>query len=491
MRLLVRAESQLRPAAANPLRAPCPLPLASPREIPARAWGMTGAEEGVREAEHPPPKPHPLFYPPTPQTRAPKPLLQTLLLQNQPPPSMFEDAGRVLRRIQHHRRVLEENLEAILRAKDGEALHCQLEALSCNRDASEGVRIKKTVDAWINTLSKEIQAEIAREGFAARQMEHDKGSSSVMLQTGGGRKDDRLLEEAKGRTQSGDRTAGRKPFQRVVQGHSQNVEAQHKQPSHPLKNREPHQLAASNQESSAPVLEGRSPRSKFLARLIGVSKPEKNDEEYLMKVYGKALYDGHRRTLKKSPYLRYSSPSPKSKPQRPKVVESVKGVKVKSAKTQTSLLPEEIHTVVNEPQYIFSPTRGEHNGLVAPQTPLEGLLIPMAVPLAAGLIKSDWWTPRVSAVAVPLKVTSLPCCQRRQKGVAPQPRLIPAGITKFTLMKSPPKPSRKPNVVVTEVQSVKKKPVQLQVQVLPNVDVDSVPSASPVPSPPPPPPPEI
>ncbi|KAI1895611.1 hypothetical protein AGOR_G00108020 [Albula goreensis] len=388
--------------------------------------------------------PPPRVSSPTPQTRAPKPLLQTLLLQNQPPPSMFEDAGRVLRRIQHHRRVLEENLEAILRAKDGEALHCQLEALSCNRDASEGVRIKKTVDAWISTLSKEIQAEIAREGFAARQMEHDKGSSSVLLQPGGGRKDDRLLEEAKGRTQSGDRTAGRKPFQRVVQGHSQNVEAQHKQPSRPLKSRGPHQL-----------------------RLIGVSKPEKDDEEYLMKVYGKALFDGHRRTLKKSPYLRYSSPSPKSKPQRPKVVESVKGVKVKSAKTQTSLLPEEIHTVVNEPQYIFSPTRGEHNGLVAPQTPLEGLLIPMAIPLG----------------------------QPRVEGGPPQPSRVIISHHPFTMTTSippsQPKPSRKPNVVVTEVQSVKKKPVQLQVQVLPNVDVDSVPSASPFPSPPPPPPPKI
>lgn len=49
------------------------------------------------------------------------------------------------------------------------------------------------------------------------------------------------------------------------------------------------------------------------------------DEAYLRKVYGKALYDGHRRTLKKGPYLRFSSPTPKSKVQRPKMVESVKG----------------------------------------------------------------------------------------------------------------------------------------------------------------------
>lgn len=49
------------------------------------------------------------------------------------------------------------------------------------------------------------------------------------------------------------------------------------------------------------------------------------DEAYLTKVYGKALYEGQRRTLKKGPYLRFSSPTPKSKVQRPKMVERVKG----------------------------------------------------------------------------------------------------------------------------------------------------------------------
>lgn len=50
-----------------------------------------------------------------------------------------------------------------------------------------------------------------------------------------------------------------------------------------------------------------------------------DDEAYLTKVYGKALYEGHRRTLKKGPYLRFSSPTPKSKMQRSKLVERVKG----------------------------------------------------------------------------------------------------------------------------------------------------------------------
>lgn len=49
------------------------------------------------------------------------------------------------------------------------------------------------------------------------------------------------------------------------------------------------------------------------------------NEEYLSQVYGKPIYQGHRSTLKKAPYLRFNSPSPKSKLQRPRVIECVRG----------------------------------------------------------------------------------------------------------------------------------------------------------------------
>ncbi|XP_028294616.1 protein TALPID3 isoform X3 [Gouania willdenowi] len=60
-------------------------------------------------------------------------------------------------------------------------------------------------------------------------------------------------------------------------------------------------------------------------------------ENLLTRVYGRAPHQGLRRTLKKSPYLRLSSPSstPLKKP-RPRIVESVRGLKMKSCKTQTS-----------------------------------------------------------------------------------------------------------------------------------------------------------
>lgn len=69
----------------------------------------------------------------------------SILKSIQPPTSMFEDAGQVLRRVRQRKKVLEENLEAILRAKDGEVLHAQLEALSKNRYDCLGT-IKRTVE---------------------------------------------------------------------------------------------------------------------------------------------------------------------------------------------------------------------------------------------------------------------------------------------------------------------------------------------------------
>lgn len=48
-------------------------------------------------------------------------------------PSLLEEAGQVLHQVRKQKKVLEENLEALLRARTGEVLHCQLEALAANR----------------------------------------------------------------------------------------------------------------------------------------------------------------------------------------------------------------------------------------------------------------------------------------------------------------------------------------------------------------------
>ena len=47
--------------------------------------------------------------------------------------SVLKDAEKILRGVQNNKKVLEENLEAIIRAKDGAAMYSFINALSNNR----------------------------------------------------------------------------------------------------------------------------------------------------------------------------------------------------------------------------------------------------------------------------------------------------------------------------------------------------------------------
>ncbi|XP_048830475.1 protein TALPID3 isoform X2 [Brienomyrus brachyistius] len=347
---------------------------------------------------------------------APQP---SLLRKSQPAPSMFEEAGRVLREIRHSKKVLEENLEAVLRAKDAETLYSQLEALSGNSNATEELRIKQTVDAWISTLSRDIQTEMAKEDTVGRGGERPTSIDITAKYKG-----------AKGPCQVAPRWAPRKPPVRdKLQGPVDRTGMRNRQSAPHTKEK----LAVVEKPQAA-------------------AKPEREDEVYLMKIYGKALYEGHRRTLKNSPYLRFNSPSPKSKGPRPRVVERVKGVKVKSAKTQTSPCSGQ-RVFSSQPQYIFSPMQEVPDDPKGPRTPMEGFLIPMAIPLG----------------------------QPRIDGEPPRPSSVIIGNRPVTVTTSIPPTSttRRPNVAVLEVTSKKKAPPQLQVQVLQGVDIDSVSSPTP------------
>ncbi|XP_069321096.1 protein TALPID3 isoform X4 [Eulemur rufifrons] len=281
--------------------------------------------------------------------------------------SVLKDAEKILRRVQNNKKVLEENLEAIIRAKDGAAMYSFINALSTNREMSEKIRIKKTVDEWIKTISAEIQG---------------------------------LLKATT-----------------VIQ-----------------------------------------------------------DEDYMLQVYGKPVYQGHRSTLKKGPYLRFNSPSPKSKPLRPKVIEQVKGTKLKSIRTQTDFYaakPMKMdskmkHSVTTLPhgdqQYLFSPSRE----MPTFSGTLEGHLIPMAILLGQTQSNSDSMPPAGVIINKPHPVTVT-------TSIPPSSRKIESGV-------------KKPNIAVVEMKSEKKDPPQLTVQVLPSVDIDSISNGSadvdpPLPSP--------
>ncbi|KAG7232319.1 hypothetical protein INR49_009021 [Caranx melampygus] len=207
----------------------------------------------------------------TQQTQTPQNQSQSVLVQRRPVvPSLLEEASQVLRQVRRQKKVMEENLEALLRAKTGEVLHCQLEALAANRDWAEEVRVQ-----------------------------------------------------------------GAEPA--TVPG----VQTDNKQ------------------------VEG---------------------ESYLTRLYGRAPHDGLRRTLKKSPYLRFSSPvSPPSRKLRPgwwRVSE------LKSRKTQTSLAPP-LRPPPGRPHcLIFSSshmTSSDPADLTV--TPADTSCVPMAIPL--GLRRID------------------------------------------------------------------------------------------------------
>ncbi|XP_039993381.1 protein TALPID3 [Xiphias gladius] len=253
---------------------------------------------------------------------------QSVLVQRRPVvPSMLEEAGQVLRKVQRQKKVLEENLEALLRAKTGDVLHCQLEALAANRDWTEEVRIKKTVDAWISTLSKDVQAETSSENAALMPQLRAAGSSA---------------HSARGKPVSALRGAGSRPTAgRVGRGQR----ARHR------------------------AVQGVEP-----GRVPGVLRDsdQVEGESYLTRLYGRAPYEGLRRTLKKSPYLRFSSPaSPLSRKPRPRLVESVRGVKVKSCKTQTGLAP----------TLSPSPGRPHHHQMTSGDPTTNTYSVPMAIPL--------------------------------------------------------------------------------------------------------------
>ncbi|XP_061468435.1 protein TALPID3 isoform X2 [Rhineura floridana] len=317
--------------------------------------------------------------------------------------SILRDAEKILRVVRKNKKLLEENLEAIIRAKDGNALHAFIDELTAERDVLEEIRIRKTVDEWIKTISMEIQDEMARKDSLKTQQ------TNKMM---------RASRETNAKFQ-----------------YPQRIPAKRHLPA----------------TKPIPKLMDKGP----LKGRMGAQ-----NEEYLSQVYGRPIYQGHRSTLKKSPYLRFNSPSPKSKPPRPKLIESVKGTKVKSARTQTGPYVRSKGTSPKKPcpgsashqelQYLFSPTKETSNL----SGPLEGHLIPMAIPLG----------------------------QKQIDSILPQPARIRTGefhpVTVTTSV--PPAPSKpqlkikKPNIAVIEMKSEKKDPPRLTVQVLPNVDIDSI-----------------
>uniref|UniRef100_A0A8C8RAG5 KIAA0586 n=1 Tax=Pelusios castaneus TaxID=367368 RepID=A0A8C8RAG5_9SAUR len=356
------------------------------------------------------------------------------------PKSMLKDAERILRGVQNNKKVLEENLEAIIRAKDGDAMYAFINALTTNRDALEEIRIRKTVDEWIKSISMEIQTEMAKSENEQAQCNQKDQKTPWIKRT----QNIRIMKANKEIKAKTEKTQGSLTKKYLSAKPSQ----QQTEDSFRRQNLRSYSVSETLLKKEARA-EGPSTANAMV-----------QNEEYLSQVYGKPIYQGHRSTLKKAPYLRFNSPSSKSRPQRPKVIERVRGTKVKSARTQTSSYAQKVITSpkkqrpfsapLKESQYLFSPSRE----MPDVSGPLEGHLIPMAIPL--GQTQINIISPQPAGVIIgkphPVTVTT---------------SILPAPLKPQAKIKNP-------NIAVIELRSEKKDPPNLTVQVLPNVDIDSV-----------------
>lgn len=356
----------------------------------------------------------------------------SIKLQTSSMRSILKDAEKILRGVQNNKKVLEENLEAIIRAKDGAAMYSFINALSTNKEMSEKIRIRKTVDEWIKTISAEIQDELERKDYEQKLFDQ-KNQRTKKVQNMS--KDSRTHTQEKNVKNS---VVPRRHFQRQTEEHFR----------HPSIRNMP---ASSLQKG----------RKEGFWKGATVTQ----DEDYMIQIYGKPIYQGHRSTLKKGPYLRFNSPSPKSKPQRPKVIERVKGTKVKSIRTQTDFYATKPKKIDSKPQHSVTVLPGDQQYLFSPSREmptlsgtLEGHLIPMAILLGQTQSNSDSMPPAGVIVNKPHPVTVT-------TSIPPSSRKAETGV-------------RKPNIAVVEMKSEKKDPPQLTVQVLPNVDIDSISNGS-------------
>ncbi|XP_063255659.1 protein TALPID3 isoform X2 [Prinia subflava] len=366
----------------------------------------------------------------------------SILQKVEVPRSILTDAERTLRGVQNTKKVLEENLEAVTRAKDGDAMYSISDSLTTNRDVLEEIRIRRTVDEWIKAISEEIQTEMARNDSEQGKSDqkapwNKKGQSLKAVKT---------KKEIKERTQNIQGCLTKKPLSVAKPLQKQMEDNTRKQKFRTY--------LSENVQSKERRADG----------AVGGTALVQN-EDNLSQVYGKPIYQGRRSTLKKGPYLRFNSPSPKAKLPRPKLIETVRGTKVKSAKTQTSSLTQKVirspqkkqpvyALAQQQKQFFFSPSQA----VPAASGPVEGHLIPMAVPLGQTQSSSSLLQPAVVVIDKPHPVT-----------------------VTTSLPQVPPKPPvevKKPNIAVVEMRSEKKDPPQLSVQVLPNVDIDSASSAS-------------
>ncbi|XP_038047014.1 TALPID3 protein-like [Patiria miniata] len=358
-------------------------------------------------------------------------------------PSLCADAKAVLDKVQSSKSCLEANLEAVVRAKEQEEFYNYLDSLHLHGEAAEKAQLRYRVGRMIAALDDEIKQEVSKPRKPHPSVhipEKDTTgaglgqgpAASARLARAGGRK-----KPVSARIDSGLRKGQQPPSAvgekagTVGRHNKENVAQTKKQP-------------ASRAKKQMPI-------------------DHNQDEAYLTRIYGKALYQARRSTMKKEPYLKYATSSPQPKPSRVPFASQVKGTEMKSAKIQTESSSRTIQIPRPANQFFFDPYPLTSSSVQHPQSgptpvlpsppvhhqpvpltaPSHGQLIPMAVALAP---------PQVGGLTQPVTIQT----DGLEKGV----------------VKELEKREVRSNVAVVNIQSEEKRP-KLTVQHLPAVDIDT------------------
>ncbi|XP_034050799.1 protein TALPID3 [Thalassophryne amazonica] len=334
------------------------------------------------------------------------------LLPKRTPVSALEKARMTLRSVQRRRKILDENLEAVERARNGALFHYQLDAMAANRDVSEEVRIKKMVDVWIKNITKEIQVERDLENTTkSKPKPAYAATKSRITALGWQHGPDGRNKETPGKDS---RTVRSKVT--AVRGRRELTAKHGRQAAgHRF-------LRESEAEKEMPAVRGRE-----LADL--------DRELFLKRLYGRAPHEGQRRTLKKSPYLCFRPPaSPCTKAPPPCLVQILRGVNTKSCKTQTSWAPstspkcKPVQSLPehSQPHHLLRSSHGtskDFNNL--PGTDAMTCSFPVPTPLGPPVVTSS---PRFLLTEHPQEVTSLPT-------VPPSSKMAPTEVGPTNLQK--------------------------------------------------------
>jgi len=300
----------------------------------------------------------------------------------------FADAERILEDVQHRRQNLDNNLDAVIRQREEQDLYNLVDNIPVtNSEFDEMLRIKREVDKKIGEITSTVQREIDQEAKGISQQNEDTNalkkqkSQPVKATPYAARR-----IEPKGTTRPGSIT-GKKAVSKTTG--KENV---------------PEKMAAKK---------GKSTRTQAPPKRPTTVTPAQK-QVYLSSVYGRQPYHPQR-TTSKAPYLHYQSPV------NPKTAAIMAGIMAGDSRVTAKPVLQDLTSVpekeVPEPrkkkadgvkpelsprvqptkqkddtQYFFHPrvdlsqvTPWEGKARVA--VPLEGQLVPMAIPL--GKPKTD------------------------------------------------------------------------------------------------------